>query len=396
MTLTVLIDLDETLLQTNTDAFLPAYFSALSQALSALGSEEKIMRQMRYAVSQMTQNVDPAKSLRQVFVENFYRPLGSTEAACLEAVDTFYQKDYPKLKKLTQPKQGAPELVGWCRSQGIPMGIATNPLFPRIATHLRIAWAGFDPDDFVFVSTYDDFHFTKPNLTYYAESLGRMGWPESPTVMIGDDLTYDLLPMERMGYPTFWVNSEVQETDREHGTLSGAKGILEELAQNGSSSLNHHPEVQMAVLTSTPSVIDTWLKTVPNDVLHYKPAKQEWSILETLWHLADYEREIHQPQWEQLNIDPTSPIKPVETSTWAEDRDYQNRTPEDAFNAFLTARRASLSLIQSLWDKGLFDVSVQHTIYSHAKIKELVAFSAKHDRLHLRQCFNILNIYKIY
>lgn len=392
MRLAVLFDLDETLLQTNTDQFLPKYFDALGQALSDLGSQEMIMRQLRYAVSAMFENEDPAKTLRQVFVENFYKPLGTTEAACQKVIEKFYRQDYPKLKQLTQPKKGAKDLVAWCRSQGLLMGIATNPLFPETATRQRIEWSGLDLDDFVFFSNYDEFHFTKPNLTFYAESLGRMGWPEAPAVMIGDNLTYDLLPMENMGFEAFWVDPEVENSDRPFGTLVEAKSWLETISQNNSHSVKNDPEVNIAVLRATPSVIDTWLKIVPEAVLYHKPEKREWSIVETLWHLADFEREIHQPQWEQLNSDPSIPIRPVTTSSWAENRDYQSRQPADAFNAFLKARQSSLSLIQSLWDKGLFDVSVQHTIYSEAQIRELVGFSAKHDQLHLRQCFNLLNI----
>lgn len=42
------------------------------------------------------------------------------------------------------------------------------------------------------------------------------------------------------------------------------------------------------------------------------------------------------------------------------------------------------------------EISIQHTVFSHAKIAELVSFAAKHDRIHLRQCKNLLDIYKNY
>jgi len=76
MTLTVLFDLDHTLLQTNIDDFIPEYFVALGDALSHHAPQRKIIDQIRYAVHQMTKNQNPGQMLEEVFAENFYAPLG--------------------------------------------------------------------------------------------------------------------------------------------------------------------------------------------------------------------------------------------------------------------------------------------------------------------------------
>ena len=44
MTLTLLLDLDDTLLNTNLEAFIPGYFQALSKDLAARVAPEKMLR----------------------------------------------------------------------------------------------------------------------------------------------------------------------------------------------------------------------------------------------------------------------------------------------------------------------------------------------------------------
>jgi len=396
MSLTVLFDLDDTLLHTNTHAFLPDYFKALGTAFSHLASTEKLTQQIHIAVGQMIKNQDPGRLLSEIFAENFFIPLGTNQAACQSTINTFYREEYPKLQSLTQPKPETSGLIDWCQSQPMHLAIATNPLFPQAATRQRVEWAGLDPQDFVFYSTFDDFHFTKPNLTYYAECMGRLGWPEAPAVMIGDNLTHDILPMEQMGYKTYWIDPEVDETNRPHGSLAAIKPLLEDLMNSEDSFRRKDPKIQTAILRSSPAVLDTWLKQVPVDVMHRKPSKNDWSLTEIFWHMADFEKEVHQPQWEQLLSNPASTITMVDTSTGTEERPYQNQDPETAFTAFLEARMNSLALIEALWEKGLFEITVPHILFNETTVNELVAFSAKHDRLHLRQCFNLLNIYKNY
>lgn len=396
MSLTVLFDLDNTLLQTNLVEFLPGYFGSLGQALSHLASPEKMIQQLRYAVAQMTANQDPGRLLSQIFAENFYGPLGTTQADCLEDLTSFYLQEFPKLRGITQLKPKASELVKWCQSKGMTMAIATNPLFPTTATRQRIEWAGLNPDDFAFYSTFDNFHFTKPNLTYFAEALDRLGWPTNPAVMIGDDLTLDLLPMETMGFATFWINPEGKNFDRPYGSLTDVKPWLEQINQKRKTTYVDDPEVSLAVLRSSPAVIDTWLKQMPAEILCHKPSNQERSIVEILWHLAEIEKEIYKPQWEQLLSNPSDAIVPINTRSWDKARAYQARNPGEAFESFLENRRSSLSMIETLCDKGFFEVSIEITGFSTAKIADLVAFSAKHDQLHLRQCGNLFNIYKIY
>jgi HAD superfamily hydrolase (TIGR01549 family) len=390
MTLTVLFDLDDTLLRTNMGAFLPDYFKGISKTYADFGPAAVINENNHAAVHAMIENRDPRHRLKDVFDRRFYPALGTTAVASEERNTAFYRETFPTYQSLTGQKPEAAELVAWCRSQGFTLAVATNPLFPREATLQRIHWAGLDPDDFQFFSTYENFHFTKPSIAYYAECLGRLGWPEGPIVMVGDNLTHDLLPMEAMGFPTYWITDDPLPTGRTGGSLAGVKSWLTE-RQNYDANLNESFEVLDAILRSTPAVLDRWLLSLPKERFQHRPAPKEWSLTEVFWHLADMEDEIYLPQWGHLDRKTTQPVIPPDTSNWAEMRDYQSRPPEEALSKFYRARMDSLALIQSLADQDRMTETFQHTVFSELSIAEMLQFSAKHDRIHLRQCFDMVN-----
>jgi len=396
MPLTVLFDLDDTLLHTNIHRFFPAYFKALGESLSQFATHEKAAKQIGFAVQQMQANQDPAKLLSEVFAENFFLPINTHQEACQEELLSLYHNEFPKLQDVTDKNPRANGLVKWCLTQNMNIAVATNPLFPEIVTSQRVAWAGLDQKDFVFVSTMDNFHFTKPNLTFYAEALGRLGWPEGNVVMIGDSTFYDLSPMETIGYPTFWVNNSTMETDQPYGMLADVKPWLQQISRQSVSTLSEVLEVHLAILRSTPAVFDSWLREIPEPILRRKPADSEWSILEVLWHLADMENEVFNPQWKYILSDPAEPVIPPDTSQWAEKRSYQTKEISPALCKFMDARLDSLSKIDELIEKDMLSNAIQHSILSHTEISELISFVAKHDRIHLHQCFNLLDSYKIY
>jgi len=396
MLLTVLFDLDDTLLLTNMDRFMPAYFEILGQALSHLGSQEKITEQIHHAVEKMVSNQNPELTLKEVFDSHFYAPLGTTEEACKQRLHNFYDQEYPQLKPITQTKRAAPKLIEWCQSQGMRIAIATNPLFPQAATRHRITWAGLDPTDFAFFTTYDDFHFTKPHLAYYAEVLGRLGWPETPIVMIGDSLTYDLFPMNDMGYQTYWVNQEDTSVKWVGGALSQVKPWLKQVLQNDKSLPSDHPEVNIAILRSTPAVIDTWLRQIPDRSREQQPPKQDLNSMKVFSGLADQENMVFQPLWHQLINNPKMPLPSLNDLTNQGSFLDNLQTLQQAFNRFLQARQISLEIIDNLYQNSAFNISPDQQQENMATIGGILGFIAKNDRRILQKLINLLNIYKIY
>lgn len=397
MPLSILFDLDDTLLQTNIDVFLPAYFQALGNSLPHVGSHKEIAQQILTAVHQMEANRDPGRMLDDVFSENFYPPLGTTEAACLPFLKQFYREEFSKLRKETHPQPAASPLIHWCQQQGFQIVIATNPLFPETASLQRTAWAGLEPQDFTFISTYDHFHFTKPNLTYYAECLGRLGWPEGPAVMVGDSLTLDIYPMEQMGFSTYWVTRENQPGEtRASGSLEGVQPWLAEIMTKDIAGLADIPEVNQAILRSTPAVIDSWLHIFPDINFHQRPTPGKVSLNGAVWQLAEMEQEFFLPLWRQLRINPQTPLVTPNTNRWTEEPHTHQRNPHEGLAQFLETRLESLDLIAELAQTSHLYSTDQIPGVSQEHFATLISHSAANDRLQLRLCKQFLDLYKIY
>lgn len=392
MTLTVLFDLDDTLLNTNVDVFFPEYFRALANALPGQPSIKELTRQLMFAEHKMSNNPDPGEKLSKIFSENFYYSFGTTEEACRDIIEKFYSEFHPTLQHLTKRKPGARELVTWCQSHGMKLAIATNPVFPEAATRQRIQWAGFDPEEFAFFTNYDNSHFAKPSLSYYAEILGRLGWPEAPVVMIGDDLHLDLLPTEKMGFSTFWINSNGYGNHRPKGDLFDVKNFLEKQIKNNQFYISNQPDVLIAILRSTPAVIDTWLHQYESDALTQKGSDKALSFVEVLAYMADLERAFFGPIWESLLLNPEEVINSPDPSTWSIVEDDREYNPKETYELFLSSRRKSLTLIEALLSKSSLDLPIQHNRVGGTTLHKLVELSAKRDRIHLHRCANALGI----
>ena len=393
--ITVLFDLDDTLLCTNMDRFLPGYFKLLGKTLNHLGSEERITYQIQFAVEKMVANTDPCKTLKEVFDQHFYEPLGTTEETCKDKLNTFYRNEFPHLKGITQTKPEASDLVAWCQSMGMTMVIATNPLFPRTATHQRIQWAGLNPKNFAFYTTYEDFHFTKPNLTYYAEVLARLGWPEGTSVMIGDSLTLDLLPMKTMGYQTFLVNPNNEDINQPSGTISDVKPWMTKLDQNN-KRINNHREVNLAILQSTPAVIDSWLRLSHTEHFLNHLNKKSKQLKPALVALIKFEREIIQAYLEKFRN------KKIKSANCKDPLQKETKIPnpdgdiQSLLCCFLKRRSFNLAMLNELLINSPVEGISNPDRQESQKLDESITAFAQHDRKLLRTCVNMLNIYKIY
>ena len=71
MTLTLLIDLDDTLLNTNMEAFIPAYFQALAKELGTYVAPDIMLRALMAGTNAMNTSDDFSRTLVQVFDAEF-------------------------------------------------------------------------------------------------------------------------------------------------------------------------------------------------------------------------------------------------------------------------------------------------------------------------------------
>ncbi|HJS18597.1 MAG TPA: hypothetical protein VJ785_07600, partial [Anaerolineales bacterium] len=127
MQLTLLLDLDDTLLDTNLDSFGPAYFHALEGHMARRVAPEVMLTALISGTNLMNESEDPTHTLQEVFESSFIPAVGISKEEFDEFVDDFYDNVFPTLGSLTKQRAEAASLVEWALARGFRVAIATDP-----------------------------------------------------------------------------------------------------------------------------------------------------------------------------------------------------------------------------------------------------------------------------
>ncbi len=112
-------------------------------------------------------------------------------------------------------------------------------------------------------------------------------------------------------------------------------------------------------------------------------------MIEVLCHLRDTELEIHHLQVE-IMLEQSEPFIPrPDAGVWAKQRKYLNEDGMAAIREFAQARQETLKRLKQL-DLKTWDRKARHAIFGPTNFMEIVGFMADHDRMHIRQAWNIL------
>ena len=185
----VLFDLDGTLLPMEMKDFERDYFRRLCRAFPELPPEE-LVAAIWAGTRAMVQN-DGSRTNREAFAAAFLTASGLDYLADEERYLDFYRTDFQNCVEVCQVSGLSREIVEILREKGYTVAIATNPIFPRIATESRLRWLGLAPEMFPLVTSFDDSHYAKPNPDYYREVCRRLGVQPEDCVMIGNDVEED-------------------------------------------------------------------------------------------------------------------------------------------------------------------------------------------------------------
>ena len=199
---TVFFDLDGTLLPMDQDVFLKTYFGLLTQNLARHGyAPEKLTKAVWGGTKAMIMN-DGRATNEQVFWEYFLALFGERAREDVALFEAFYANEFDRARTSCGFSEKAAEVIAKVKQKGLRAVLATNPLFPAVATHARIGWAGLEKDDFDHITTYENSSFCKPNPMYFQEILDKLGLRAQECVMVGND-TSDDLAAEKLGMPVF-------------------------------------------------------------------------------------------------------------------------------------------------------------------------------------------------
>ena len=199
---TVLFDLDGSLLPMDQDAFVRLYMEALGRTFAQEGFDPKrLTGSVWKGVEAMIKN-DGAISNRERFWKVFSGAMEREMAGEEAHFITFYENQFGEAKAATRFSELSAKAVRLLREKGYMVILATNPVFPSVATYRRIRWAGLAPEDFDLVTTYEEEYYCKPNLEYYRSILKRIGKEPEQCLMVGNDVDEDMcvLSLGMRGY----------------------------------------------------------------------------------------------------------------------------------------------------------------------------------------------------
>ncbi len=199
---TVLFDLDGTLLPMDLDIFIKAYFGAIAKYMAPHGYEPgKLIEAIWQGTGAMVKN-SGQQTNEQAFWQAVTKIYGDKITADQSLFDSFYITEFDKLRDVCGYDPMAAKIVHHLKEKGYRVILATNPIFPAMATQWRIRWAGLQPEDFAFYTTYENACYSKPNLDYYRSILQKFQIPADQCLMVGNDATEDMVA-EQLGMKVF-------------------------------------------------------------------------------------------------------------------------------------------------------------------------------------------------
>lgn len=199
---TVLFDLDGTLLPMDQNLFIKAYFGGLARRLAPHGYEpQKLIDSIWQGTAAMVKN-DGTTTNEERFWQGFEAAYGKPARQDEEQFAAFYREDFDKAQSSCGYTPAAREVIDTVHACGLRTALATNPIFPAMATERRIAWAGLSTSDFELYTTYENSRFCKPNLDYYRDVMQKMGVCPEECLMVGNDVAEDMIA-EQLGARVF-------------------------------------------------------------------------------------------------------------------------------------------------------------------------------------------------
>ena len=188
----VCFDLDGTLLPLDIDEFCKYYFGMLAKAMTKHGyAPDALIRAIKIGTVAMYQN-DGSKTNENAFWDEFCSIFGEKARDDEAHFAAFYENDFDRAKNACGFDGAAAPAVYAVMSRGLRVCIATNPLFPEIATRKRLSWAGINPTDVAFYTTYEDHCYCKPSKGYFFEVAKRLGVEPCECLMVGNDVDEDM------------------------------------------------------------------------------------------------------------------------------------------------------------------------------------------------------------
>ncbi len=233
----ILFDLDGTLLPMDQTRFMKDYFGRLTRRLAPRGYDPQALVDAIWAgTADMVKN-DGSVVNEVRFWERFFAIFGEDANQDLPIFEAFYREEFDEVRASCGYTPQAAQIVTQVKKLGYRTALATNPLFPAVATECRIRWAGLSSGDFELYTTYENSRTCKPNPDYYREVANRLDVLPADCLMVGNDVEEDMVAASAAGMKVFLLTDcLINKKDRDisrypHGDFAALSAYIKQLDQ---------------------------------------------------------------------------------------------------------------------------------------------------------------------
>ncbi len=189
----ILFDLDGTLLPMDQERFTKSYFKRLVSMVAPLGYEPQALVDGIWKGTKAMVENDGSVTNEEAFWKCFIALFGEDSRKHIPIFQEFYRTEFQRVEQDCGKNPKAGETVSKLKKAGYRVILATNPIFPAIATESRIRWAGLQPEDFEYYTTYENSVHCKPNPEYYRDILRQIHLEPQECLMVGNDVEEDMV-----------------------------------------------------------------------------------------------------------------------------------------------------------------------------------------------------------
>lgn len=209
----VLFDLDGTLLRVQMAEFIPRYIDGLAACCSDLVKPKKFQQAMLETIRMLIQsNGDGQMTNEQRVFSSLHERLAVPERLLRECFEQYRQGGLSNLRSLVKPIPLARAIVKECRSTGVPLVLATNPVFPKFMIDARLEWGELDRQIFSHLTCFENSCFCKPHPGYFSEIAEQLQFAPEQCLMVGNDTQHDLAAAA-VGMQTFLVDTWIVQRE---------------------------------------------------------------------------------------------------------------------------------------------------------------------------------------
>ncbi|MHA2278756.1 MAG: HAD family hydrolase [Candidatus Kariarchaeaceae archaeon] len=185
-------DLDGTLLDLSDDKFDVEYIKLITNYFIDHYDPETFLSYFMPSVEALMSHDDNENLVIESFLDKFSELSGMKRDDVWNNLHGFYSSDFGYLRDHVNPTPISRSLIDKIQSMGKKIVLATNPVFPEIATRQRVEWAGLNYDeDFLYVPHVNNSRTVKPNPKYYQNLIEMVNIPPEKILMVGNDFLYD-------------------------------------------------------------------------------------------------------------------------------------------------------------------------------------------------------------